>query len=222
MRTGLLFIGGLYPPDNTIDNSLSRSSFVIAADSGYDYCRRRGIECDLVVGDMDSTRYSEEIAALGEERVKPFERDKDETDTEIGLRLLYEYGIEYPVIIGGGGGRLDHLLALAVLFDRRQRPREWLSREARVVSVEEEITLKGLKGRTVSLFPAGREVCRLHSEGLKWPLDQLQWLRGRGDAGISNEVIGEPLRLAPLTGRGILVIPESEESRQKQDRIEGT
>lgn len=208
MKTGVLFIGGDYPPHDIIDTILSHASLVAAADSGYDYLRRRGLGCDFVLGDMDSTEYAEEIASLEEQRVFAYEREKDETDTEIGLRILREKGTEYPVIIGGGGGRLDHLISLVAMFDRDVRPREWVPREARVISVEEHLSLPGLAGRTVSLFPAGAAPCRLHSEGLKWPLDSLTWHRGRGDVGISNEVVDDPLVLQPVSGRGILVIPE--------------
>ncbi len=208
MQTGLLFIGGEYPPQHIIDAFLSRASLIVAADSGYDYLRSRGVGCDLVTGDMDSTEYGEEIAALEEHRVIRFQRDKDETDTEIGLRALRERNVDYPVIVGGGGGRLDHLLALATLFDRELRPREWLSRGARAISVEERLTLSGLEGHTVSLFPAGTGPCTITSEGLKWPLDALTWYRSRGDAGISNLIVGDPLVLEPQTGRGILVIPD--------------
>jgi thiamine pyrophosphokinase len=210
MQTGVLFIGGEYPQPHLIDELLGRASLVVAADSGFDYLRSRGLQCDLVAGDMDSTRYAEEIAALGENRVVRFGREKDETDTEIGLRLLRERGIEYPVIVGGGGGRLDHLLALAALFDREVRPREWVSAQGRVLSVEERLVLGGYVGRTVSLFPAGSGECRLHSEGLKWPLDELTWYRGRGDGGVSNVVMKDPLVLEPYSGRGLLVIPEKD------------
>jgi thiamine pyrophosphokinase len=210
MKTGVLFIGGEYPREEVIDAVLAGAEYVVAADSGYDYLRQREIACDLVVGDMDSTRYGREIAELGEERVQRFDAQKDETDTEIGLRSLVERGVEYPIIIGGGGGRLDHLLAVASLFDRSLRPREWISRQARVISVEERLLVEGRKGRTVSLFPAGDQPCRIHSQGLKWPLDQLTWLKQRGDGGVSNEVTEDPLLLEPYSGRAMLVIPQTD------------
>jgi thiamine pyrophosphokinase len=200
-----LCIGGEMPGPGMIRRVAEEMDIVAAADSGFDALYEIGIEPDLVLGDMDSTNYRNIIEKFPSEKVHTASRDKDETDTEIGLRELYERGVDRVTLIGGGGGRLDHLLGLIILFHRDMRPHQWYTRTDRVVSVEDEIVLEGLKGTTVSLFPAGKGRCRIHSEGLKWPLDDLVW--NIGDAGISNLVTGDPLILRPIEGRALFVCP---------------
>jgi thiamine pyrophosphokinase len=38
----------------------------------------------------------------------------------------------------------------------------------------------------------------MRSQGLKWPLDDLVW--GRGDVGVSNEIIAENMRVNVSSG----------------------
>ncbi len=198
-----LCIGGEMPRIEKVRKILEGMDIVAAADSGFDTLYEAGLEADLVFGDMDSTRYREIIESFPREQRETLPAEKDETDTEIGLRRLNEMGAERVTIIGGGGGRLDHLLGIVILFDRELRPWQWYTKREWIRSVEEEINLAGIKGKTVSLFPAGSERCRIKSSGLKWPLDELVWRKG--DAGISNVVTDDTLKLEPIEGRAILI-----------------
>ena len=54
---------------------------VIAADGGYDALKRRGVRCDLLVGDMDSIR---ECDSTADTLIYPVE--KDDTDTALAYR----------------------------------------------------------------------------------------------------------------------------------------
>ncbi|MFP4618008.1 MAG: thiamine diphosphokinase [Spirochaetaceae bacterium] len=208
MRAALC-IGGEAPDVKKIYSIIEDVDVIAAADSGFDTLHKAGIEPGFLVGDMDSTEYPDKVKAYPRDKVEIVPRDKEETDTEIALRRLHERGIEDVTLIGGGGGRLDHLLGIVTLFDRDIRPREWYTRSDRVVSIEEKIFLEGLEGLTVSLFPVGKETCRLKSTGLKWPLDKLVW--EKGDAGISNLVTEEVLVLEPIEGRAIMVYSFAEE-----------
>lgn len=200
---GILIIGGNHPAKDLTLRLVEEAQIIIAADSGFDYAWNNGIEIDYVVGDMDSTSYREIIESMPKEKVLRMPEEKDETDTEIGLAMLKELGAVESVIIGGGGGRLDHLLGIVTLFHREIRPDEWYTDKESVWSVDRKRIFEGLKGKTVSFFPVGGEICRMKSSGLKWPLDQLVWKPG--DAGISNVVIDDPMMIEPLSGRLICI-----------------
>lgn len=200
---GVLLVGGEMPPVSRVLGVINQASLVVAADSGYDYLRDHDLPCDYVVGDMDSTRYPERIRQLPPDKVLTADRDKDETDTEIGLSLLKKRGCEYIILIGGGGGRLDHLLGIVSLFDRENYPNEWYTYREVVYAVDRPMRFSGWKGDTVSFFPAGNRRCRMRSNGLKWPLDGLVWEHGR--QGISNTVTEDMMTVEPLEGRLICI-----------------
>ena len=202
---GVLVLGGEHPSVDVIEECIINADLVVAVDSGFDYLWDHGLNFDYVVGDMDSTRYGHAIADLPAEKVIHAPTEKDETDTELGLHFLKERNIETVIMIGGGGGRLDHLLGIVALFDREFRPDEWYTRNEGVISIDQPKSFCRLKGKTVSLFPAGSGTCTMGSSGLKWPLDELVW--ERGSVGISNVVVSDEVVLTPKTGRLLFIYP---------------
>ncbi len=118
---------------------------------------------------------------------------------------LRKRGCSPCILIGGGGGRLDHLLGIAALFDRFTAPDLWLTHRDEVRLVTGHFKGRGRIGDLLSFFPAGREECRMHSRGLKWPLDGLCW--HKGDAGISNLQTAEEFEIFMEQGRLIMLRP---------------
>lgn len=136
-------------------------------------------------------------------RIKRFDREKDETDTEIGLRILHERGVTDVTIVGGGGGRLDHLLGVVILFERELRPKRWITSGDEVVEIDGEESFENMKGVLCSFFPVGEMPATMLSSGLKWPLDGLVWKRG--NAGVSNLGSSDRVTIKMLSGRLIMV-----------------
>jgi thiamine pyrophosphokinase len=202
-RTALLVIGGERPPFAALSPRLREVSYICAADSGLDALRAWGLKADLVVGDMDSVADPSVLSEYPE--VLSFSREKDDTDTELGLAELRRRGFDRILMAGGGGGRLDHLLALRALLERPSGPDEWLCSGERVVRVAERTAFSVAPGSTVSVFPLGRGASGMHSEGLRWPLDGLSWDEGR--FGISNIADSGAFLVDPGPGRIFLVLP---------------
>jgi len=200
---GLLIVGGRAPSRALFADCLRDAEIVVAADSGLQTALSLGVEPDLVVGDMDSLEQDDILKRFPADRLFLFPSDKDETDTEIGVRMLWERGCTEVVIAGGGEGRLDHLLAIALLFERDPAPRRWLTHKEDVRLVEGEAEYKGWEGNTVSLFPLGSRASGLSSDGLKWPLDGLSFQRGR--ASVSNFVVARRLRITVRHGKLLLI-----------------
>ncbi|HUX13418.1 MAG TPA: thiamine diphosphokinase [Spirochaetia bacterium] len=200
---GILFTGGECPRPEAVTQWLQGASIIVAADSGYDNAKLFALEPDLVVGDMDSIGDREKLKLLPADRVAVYPEEKDWTDTELGLTALFDRGVEEVVIVGGGGGRLDHLFGIFALFDRARAPLLWLLPGAEVHCIEARWRQSGLAGATISFFPAGAETCRMRSSGLKWSLDGLEWKRG--DAGISNVAIDDCVEIEMLSGRLVMV-----------------
>src|SRR6056297_970064 len=202
---GVLVLGGEHPSAHITEQHIRDADLIVAADSGFDFLWENGLDFDYIVGDMDSTRYGHALSEMPSEKLIIASTEKDETDTELGLQFLKERSIDFVTMIGGGGGRLDHLLGIVALFDREIRPDEWYTRNEGVISIDRQKSFRRLKGKTVSLFPVGSETCTMHSSGLKWPLDELVWQRG--SAGISNVVVSDEVVLKPKTGRLLFIYP---------------
>jgi thiamine pyrophosphokinase len=203
VKTALLVTGGDAPALELITHRIKDCSFICAADSGLDVLISWGVEPDLVVGDMDSIsdpaildRYPGTIRHPA---------DKDDTDTEIGLHELRARAYQRILLIGGGGGRLDHLLAIRALFDKPWGQDEWLTHRERVVRIAEPTRLVVPEGSTVSVFPLSSGASGMTSTGLKWPLAGLCW--GPGEFGVSNLAVSSEVMVSPGVHPILVVLP---------------
>jgi thiamine pyrophosphokinase len=207
----LLVTGGDAPPRGRLEARFPGFGLVCAADSGLDTLIAWGLAPDIIVGDMDSVSDPALVERFPRARLLLEPRDKDETDTELGLAALAAGGADRIVLAGGGGGRLDHLLAIRAIFERRgssasarRRPCEWHTAREALYLVEEgrSLELGAEPGSTVSVFPLAAGASGMSSSGLKWPLSGLAW--GPGDCGVSNVAELGPFSVA--AGRGDLLV----------------
>lgn len=160
MEYSLIITGGDGPL--SIPSCLNYT-FVIASDSGYDRAKLLNIKPDIVLGDMDSTQYKEEIISSG---AIIYPRDKDYSDTELAIRHLES---DDYFLVGGGGGRLDHQLAIMALFSRYPAPKYWFNKEDILIRCDKEINLNLPIGTDVSILPVN-ETAHVSTKGLKWEL----------------------------------------------------
>ena len=196
---GLLFVGGEGPSKKQFKPYHDRDAFVIAADSGLLRALALGVSPDLVVGDMDSIPDLGLLSQFPAEKIVKFPEEKDETDTEIGMRFMREKGIERITIVGGGAGRLAHLLGILMLFQRENEPHRWITAKEEVTVVQSFCRFDGCLGQIFSFFPLTESIDKMHSTGLKWPLDGLIWRAGQ--AGISNIAIENVVTVAIEKGK---------------------
>jgi thiamine pyrophosphokinase len=191
MRTALVFAGGDPPPAELLTD-LDRSALVIAADSGLDHALALGFAVDVVVGDLDSVT-SEALArarAAGAD-VEPHPAEKDETDLELALRRAVALGVERVTVVGGGGGRHDHLLANALVLGHRDYAGlqlDALVGTARITVIRERAELRGAPGSLLTLLPLGGPARGICTEGLRYPLRDEELAPGT-TRGVSNEFL---------------------------------
>ncbi|MDR1467747.1 MAG: thiamine diphosphokinase [Spirochaetaceae bacterium] len=206
-RYGAAFIGSLAPPPALCRTLCAGADLVVAADSGLVTAEEAGVKPDWVVGDMDSLADLSRLDRYPPERVRRFPRDKDLLDTEIALNLLWDEGCTDIVLIGGGGGRLDHLLALRALFDRPRCPRRWVTNTEDVQAVDEGGTLALCVplNTLVSVLPAACGPWKASSDGLKWPLDRVRI--DSGWVGISNIASAKQVVFRAERGRFLVLHP---------------
>jgi len=204
---GIAFIGGEGPSPEQVRGLVPPGALIVAADSGLEAAERAGIAPGWIIGDMDSLDRPERLDAYPPERVLRCPPDKDQTDTEMALSLLWEKGCTETWLLGGGGGRMDHLLALRALFEREKAPDRWLTRREDIRRLEggEALEATGLgKEALVSLFPLGQGPWAASSTGLHWPLGGIPW--DRGSAWISNRAPTGACRIRALEGRFLVLL----------------
>lgn len=213
----VLLGGGRVTPANV--GELPVASLVIAADSGAHHAEVLGLPVHVVVGDLDSVNRIalDALSALGAEVVS-HPVDKNETDAELALLHAARSHVARVVIIGAGGGRLDHQLSLfALLFHDRLRGLEIEARigasrtyplrsgESRAVSCRD--------GDVVGLIPFGGDAHGITTQGLQWPLVN-ETLVVTASRGVSNRATGTEFHVSVREGRLLVTIDRPDHSAE--------
>ncbi|MDP9483788.1 MAG: thiamine diphosphokinase, partial [Chloroflexota bacterium] len=148
---------------------------------------------------------------------------KDESDTELAVRAALARGADALTVVGGLGGRPDHLLAniaLLALPELAELPAELLDGSTRVGLVRpgRGRELAGRVGDLVSLIPFGSGVAGVSTAGLAWPLDDEALQLGPA-RGLSNVRVAPVARVSIRSGT--LIVIETVGPADGSDRLPG-
>jgi thiamine pyrophosphokinase len=181
---------------------------VIAADSGVDHALALGLHVDVAIGDFDSVSATglNDAAAAGA-IVDRHPVAKDATDLELALDVALSRGARRVHVLGGHGGRLDHLLANALLLASERYAALELTAQmgtASVTVVRWEATLRGSTGDTLSLLAVHGPATGVRTRGLRYPLADEDLLPA-STRGVSNELL-EPTATVWLRGGVLLAV----------------
>ena len=168
---------------------------VICADGGANAALASGRIPDVLIGDLDSIT-PQTLRACREAGVEIllYPAEKDEVDLELTLTWAHQAaGDEEIVLLGAGGGRIDHLLGtigLLIKFaEQGRRIRMIDSRSEAWVVLPGREDCAVWRGRTLSILPLSR-TATIQAGGMKYPLDPLTLYRDT-PRGLSNVVEGD-------------------------------
>ena len=186
------------------------SVLFIAADSGLLAAENAGIKPDWIIGDFDSLPDISALSAYPQENIIRHRHDKDFTDTELAFSLAVEKGCGEIWLIGGGGGRIDHLFGIRSMFERDCFPFRWITASEDIRCIDAATSNNRVdasldKDAAVSVFPVGSGPWKASSEGLRWKLSGLPW--DRGFFGLSNVAVNGDLMIIAECGRFMVVLP---------------
>lgn len=204
-KSAILFIGGEGPRSELCKGLIKKGDLIIAADSGLLKAEDFGFKPDWIIGDMDSLEDLSRLSSYPKDIILQYPVDKDYTDTELALQLAWEKGCTDITMVGGGGGRTDHLLAITALFDRPRAPQRWFTETEMILAIENQLHLSVPKNTLFSLFPVGDGPWQAESTGLRWPLSGLQWRRGV--FGLSNRTTQSFCEIRVYSGRFLALLP---------------
>ena len=200
------------PIDPAVLRLVPPGACTIGVDSGISHALALGLCIDVAVGDFDSV-LPEDLKAV-EAAGAAIERHpaaKDATDLELGLHTALACGARRVVVLGGHGGRLDHLLANALLL--AAEPFADLVIEAHMgpaaiaVARPGRITVvRGDVGATVSLLPVGGPATGVITAGLEYALRRATLLPGT-TRGVSNVVNDGAASVTLDEGTLLVVVP---------------
>ncbi|MBW3611186.1 MAG: thiamine diphosphokinase [Actinobacteria bacterium] len=210
-RHAVVLTGG-EPADPALARLLPVGAYVIAADSGLDQAAILGLDVDLAVGDFDSLAPAALEAAMAAGcRVERHPAAKDHTDLELGLRAALEHGCRRVVVVGGHGGRLDHLLANALVLAGATTA--GMEVEAlmgpgrlRVIRAGGPHSLHGRAGQLVTLLALGGAALGVRTTGLRYPLAD-EDLQPGSTRGVSNEMLATDASVRVRHGTLLVVRP---------------
>jgi thiamine pyrophosphokinase len=203
---GVAFIGGEGPGPERAALLAEGADLIVAADSGLMAAENAGLTPDWLLGDWDSLDSVSRLEKYQPEKILRFERDKDFTDTELAFDFLRSRLCDDIWLVGGGGGRMDHLFGIRSLFERKAAPSRWVTDAEDVYCLEEgsELRLQSAREGIISTFPLGDGPWEAGSEGLKWPLSGLPW--NRGYISLSNVAISGTFSIKAGKGRFMVII----------------
>ncbi len=173
-------------------------SFIICADGGLDVA----LEHQLV----DSMAMH--LLAKNIETIR-LNKEKDDTDMMAAIKEAIKRGYRDFTLFGALGGRIDHSFSnfCALQYLASQGCKAVIAdRDCRVFLLSGgRLTLSGLKGRMISVFPFGVGFCTVSYEGMKYPLREAS-ISSAYPLGVSNEITEDQAQIFVHSGNALIFL----------------
>ncbi len=183
---------------------------IIAVDNGLKILNEINVKPNHIVGDFDTV--DEKILNIysNNETIKihKYNPIKDNTDTDIAIKLAIELNSDKIIILGGIGTRIDHVLAnihiLKYALDRNIECKMMdENNEIQLINKTTVLNKKYITKKYISLIPLTESVEGINLKGFKYELQNGE-LRIGLSLGISNEIVKEQATIE--FEKGILIM----------------
>lgn len=201
MKRILIVCDGCPPSEHLFGECRAKADYVIAADGGADIVLQFNAKPDVVIGDMDSFKYTDSYSFK-----TIFDPDQETNDLEKALHHARRKEGTHIDILGATGRRVDQTLKnLSVLkqFDDQFEELRIKDNYGVIRILKSPFTERIAVGTQISLFPLSGKVSEITTTGLKYPLKNESLENGVRD-GSSNEVVDNPVQITH--GKGDLLL----------------
>ncbi len=206
-KRAVVLADGEPPPPPLLAAHLAAADLFLCADAaGRPYAALPRLP-DAIVGDLDTLGAGVRDVPDGVTVLRDVREDT--TDAEKALAFALNDGCREAVLLGAGGGLLDHALHNALLPERWADRLRLLLADAGTAAVRvgagESFAWDLPPGAALSLLPLPGGARGVAFEGVRYPLRDAV-VDGRGPATVSNEVVEGPVRLAIGAGSLLLIV----------------
>lgn len=198
------------PVPATMRAYIPADAFIVAADAGWQRALELGVKPQLIVGDFDSSskpKMDAECICLPAE--------KNDTDTHFAAREVLRRGFSEVIMLGGLGGRLDHMIANmhTLLFLAQNGAVAMLADEQNEIRCIYNGTLNLYADAQsyLSVFAAGGNARGVYLQGVKYPLYNAE-LRPDFPIGASNEFEGPQAAITVTEGALFVAICKKDQN----------
>ncbi len=183
-------------------SQLQRTTCLIAVDGGIQHCQQLGLTPQLIIGDLDSA-FPEVLTDYAHVEKKLFPQDKDHTDLELAVEFALQNWAKVR-ILGGLGGRTDHLLSNINLLALYPGRTSLESADEFLFVIDKCCTLNCYPGQILSLLPLNGPVTGIYTKGLKWELSS--GVLDQNFMGISNVCLEDSVNIEVKTGSLLCIL----------------
>ncbi|SHJ43521.1 thiamine pyrophosphokinase [Hathewaya proteolytica DSM 3090] len=206
-----IVLGGGTPPSSEIIEAVTKGeNVIVCADGGANTAYKYNLDCKAIIGDSDSI--DKEVKKHFKNKNCEFVEyspEKDYTDTELAIKYLIEEGIDFIIMLGCTGTRIDHTLAnigLMVDYAIKGCHIKIIDDNNIVQVVKSSKTISGPVGAIFSLQAFREDVTNLKIEGAKYPLNGIQ-LRSGSPLTVSNVFEEKNVSISFDSGILLLIFP---------------
>lgn len=196
MKRAIIFYNGDLSDLHNAKQYIYQTDYIICADGGAKHAINLGIEPNVIIGDFDSLPKADQKQFLKENiQFITYQKEKDETDSELALKYAIEKGYKTILLFGVFGSRIDHMLtnifALGYLLNTNVDV-TIIENNQEIRLIKKSIKLKGKKGDLVSLLPFKEDAIKVTTKNLYYPLKnenlKFGYSRGISNVFIKNDV----------------------------------
>lgn len=189
MKRAIIFYNGDLTDLSRAKHYVKKSDYIICADGGTEHALKLGLLPNVIIGDLDSLpKITHKLLATKKIEWITYQKEKDETDSELALQHAIEKGFTSLIIFGMFGARLDHMLtnlfALSYL-DHKGISATFIEGKQKINVIHDNIQLQGKPGDLISLIPLKGDVKEVTTTNLQYPLNHENLFFGYS-RGISN------------------------------------
>lgn len=175
---------------------------VLCADGGYLFAEAMGVKPDCIMGDFDSAAMPER------DNILCYPVEKDDTDTMLCLKYGLEQGFDDFLIVGGFGGRVDHMLANFQTLNfaaMRQVHCEMYDGNTWATVIRNGAMRIAKRPGKLSVLAMDAECKGIDERGVKYPLTDAT-LCNTFPLGVSNEFAADYAEISVREGAILIII----------------